>query len=642
MIAAMMFGPWRRLKCGVLQILKPVLLSSRQFQGLLATMTYRLNSERAAWLTGWVLAALLLCIGSAAATLAQDFSEPDNAMRLVRVRDMLAGQSWFDSIQHRLNPPAGTPMHWAQWIDALLAGPIAVMKPLIGQRSAEIAVAFVWPLGLLAIFMRLVVGVAGEIGAQDGQRRETQWTAAIVAALAFPATEKFAPGSYDHHNVELILGIAAMWGLIRMWDHPRSALWAGAALGLAMATAAEGVPMVAVGLVVAGMLWLVRPHEFARGLGYLGLGLAASSAVMLPMLVPPGNWGKPVCDAMGAPFLGVGLIGGAIALALSRLPAIAGSSFVRRVGSSALLGGVGVFVLAKLFPQCLGGGYAALGDDMSSLWMKQISETRSLLDLLGDDPAMILTVAGAAFFGLIAAVFYLRRNWRTPEGWVVLAFLLMGWCVLTWQIRGATFATAFAIPFGAWAVAIARREYRMKVSALRAIGFAAIAVGSAAAAWASAGEALQARLTDSSVLQNYETRVSGSKACMSPAAFQSLASAPKGVMLNQFGLGAGVLVWTDHSVLAGPYHRDITGTMTAIGALRASPDAAHQIVAASVADYVVICAGAPETGFYAHHAAMGVAPEETLSAMLGRGEHPAWLEPVDLGNSPLSLYRVIR
>ena len=121
-------------------------------------MNLRPNGARAAWLSGWVLAALIMCLGSAAAALAQDFGEPDNAMRLVRVRDMLAGQGWFDSIQHRLNPPDGTHMHWAQWIDALLAGPIALMKPLIGQQSAEIVMAFVWPLGLLAIFMRLVVG----------------------------------------------------------------------------------------------------------------------------------------------------------------------------------------------------------------------------------------------------------------------------------------------------------------------------------------------------------------------------------------------------------------------------------------------------------------------------------------------------
>jgi hypothetical protein len=606
-------------------------------------MNFRLvDKENASWLSGWALGALLLCLGSGAAALSQSFGEPDNAMRLVRVRDMLAGQGWFDSVQHRLNPPEGTPMHWAQWIDALLAGPIALLKPMIGQPAAEIVMAFVWPLGLLAVFMRLVVGVAGEIGTQDGLRREAQWAGAIIAALAFPATEKFAPGSYDHHNIELVLGMAAVWGLIRMREHPRSAMWAGAALGLAMATAAEGVPMVAVGLVVAGVLWLVRPAEFARGLGSLGIGLAVSSAFMFPMLVPRGEWGKPVCDAMGAPFLGIGLVGGGIAVALSRLPGVMGQTLTRRLGASVLLGGVGVAVLARLFPQCMGGGYAALGEDMSSLWMKQISETRSLLDLLGDDPGMILTVAGAAFAGLVAAGFYLRRHWRESSGWVVFGFLLMGWAVLAWQIRGATFATAFAIPFGAWAVALARREYRLRSSALRALAFAGVAAGSAAAAWAGAGEALQSRLTEQAVLQNYEKRVAGSAACASPKAFRSLAAAPKGLMLNQFGLGAGVLVWTEHSVLAGPYHRDITGTMATINALRSAPEAAREIIGASAADYVLVCAGAPETGFYAQHAAADVPPAQTLSAMLGRGEHPEWLQPVDIGASPLSLYRVVR
>lgn len=600
------------------------------------------DNDRAAWITGWVLAALILCVGAGAAALIQDFSEPDNAMRLVRVRDMLAGQGWFDSVQHRLNPPIGTPMHWAQWIDALLAGPIALMKPIIGQQSAEIVMAFVWPLGLLAIFMRLVVGVAGEIGAHDGLKREAQWAGAIIAALAFPATEKFAPGSFDHHNIELILGMAAVWGLIRMYEIPRSALWAGAALGLAMATAAEGVPMVAVGLVVAGLLWLLRPQEFARGFEFLGLGLLGASAIMLPVLVPVADWGKPVCDAMGAPYLGIGVIGGAIAIALSRLPNVASGTFVRRLISSTVLGGVGAVVLARLFPQCLGGGYEALGADMSTLWMTQISETRSLAALLGDDPGMILTVAGAATAGLIAAIFYLRRHANEHAGWIMLGFLLMGWGVLAWQIRGATFATTFAIPFGAWAVAIVRREYRLKASAIRALAFAGVAAGSAAAAWASAGGALQARLTDQAVLQNYEARETGTKACISPEAFRSLAVAPKGVMLNQFALGAGVLVWTDHSVLAGPYHRDITGTMTAINALRSSSEDARTIVAASSADYVVVCTGLPETRFYAEHAAQGVARDQTLSAILGRGEHPDWLQPVDIGQSPLSLYRVVR
>jgi hypothetical protein len=113
-------------------------------------------------------------------------------------------------------------------------------------------------------------------------------------------------------------------------------------------------------------------------------------------------------------------------------------------------------------------------------------------------------------------------------------------------------------------------------------------------------------------------------------------------MLNQFALGAGVLVWTDHSVLSGPYHRNVSGTMTAIDALRSSPERGRAIVEASPADYVLVCEAASETTFYARNSAEGVAADQTLSAILGRGEHPDWLVPVDLGASPLSLYRVVR
>jgi hypothetical protein len=253
-----------------------------------------------------------------------------------------------------------------------------------------------------------------------------------------------------------------------------------------------------------------------------------------------------------------------------------------------------------------------------------------------------VAVAGAAFAGLVAAIFSLRRHWRQPTGWIVIGFLLMGWLILAWQIRGRIFATALAIHFSAWAAVVARREYRVKASALRALAFAGVAAGSAAAAWASAGEALQAPLTDHSVLKDYDYRVAGSKVCTTPDAFRSLASAPPGVMLNQFALGAGVLLWTDHSVLSGPYHRNVTCTMTAINALRSSPDRARAFVEEPLADYMLVCQAASETLFYARNSAEGVPADETLSAILGRGEHPNGLVPVDLGASPLSLYRMVR
>nr|HPN04927.1 hypothetical protein [Hyphomonadaceae bacterium] len=451
------------------------------------------KNTRLAWIAGWGLAAVVLVVGYGASALQQSFSEPDNAMRLVRIRDMLAGQGWFDSVQHRLSPPAGVPMHWAQWIDGLLAAPVFLLTPLIGQQAAEIVVAFAWPLGLLALFMMVTVRVCGEVGALEGLKREAEWAGAIIAALAFPTIEKFAPGAFDHHNVELILGMLAILGLIRMREMPRSGLWAGASLGLAMATAAEGLPLVVAGLMVAVLLWLVRPSAFAHGLRWLGFGLVAVSAVMLPVLVPPADWFKPVCDAMGAPFLGFAVVGGGVAVALSYLPAQVNATLVGRLGSAGVLGMVGIASLYLLFPQCAGGSYSVLNIDTENLWISQISEARSLMDLMGDDPSLILTLAGAAFAGLIAGAVFLKRHWREPHGWVVLAFLLSGVAVLVWQIRGATFATAFAIPFAAWAVAKVRRDYHNKASAVRALIFAGVAASSAAAAWASAGQVLQSR-----------------------------------------------------------------------------------------------------------------------------------------------------
>ena len=75
---------------------------------------------------------------------------------------------------------------------------------------------------------------------------------------------------------------------------------------------------------------------------------------------------------------------------------------------------------------------------------------------------------------------------------------------------------------------------------------------------------------------------------------------------------------------------------------RASAEQAREIVAASAAEYVLVCPATPETTFYARHAADGVAPEQTLSAVLGAGATPDWLTPVDIGQSPLRLYRVTR
>src|SRR6185503_6098456 len=70
----------------------------------------------------------------------------DDAMRLVEVRDWLAGQDWFDLTQHRLSPPTGVAMHWSRLIDLPLAALILAGDGLFGRVGAERLALAVWPL----------------------------------------------------------------------------------------------------------------------------------------------------------------------------------------------------------------------------------------------------------------------------------------------------------------------------------------------------------------------------------------------------------------------------------------------------------------------------------------------------------------
>jgi len=130
----------------------------------------------------------------------------DDAMRLVEVRDFLAGQGWFDLTQYRLNPPHGVVMHWSRLIDLPLAVLIRAAQIVLPGSGAERLVVTLWPIALLFIFLagvaRLARGLADETAAGP---------ALILAALSAPVLQHFRPGAIDHHNVQLVLLI---WSLV--------------------------------------------------------------------------------------------------------------------------------------------------------------------------------------------------------------------------------------------------------------------------------------------------------------------------------------------------------------------------------------------------------------------------------------------
>ena len=83
------------------------------------------------------LSALLLVLNWDA-IVAQRLPGADDAMRLVQVRDWLAGQSWFDTAHSRVDAPGGgvsTP--WSRLMDLPLALVALVLAPVVGSAMAQ-------------------------------------------------------------------------------------------------------------------------------------------------------------------------------------------------------------------------------------------------------------------------------------------------------------------------------------------------------------------------------------------------------------------------------------------------------------------------------------------------------------------------
>ncbi|WP_245488514.1 hypothetical protein [Mesorhizobium sp. Pch-S] len=128
---------------------------------------------------------------------------------------------------------------------------------------------------------------------------------------------------------------------------------------------------------------------------------------------------------------------------------------------------------------------------------------------------------------------------------------------------------------------------------------------------------------------------SSASACTGPVDYAVLAGMPATTVLAVSNLGSPILAYTNHRVLAGPYHRNIEGNLLVLDAFTGQAATAQAIVRNQHIGLVALCRSDPEAGNL-----VSVAPNGFLAELI-KGQLPAWLEPVPgtLGQ-PLELYRV--
>jgi hypothetical protein len=538
-----------------------------------------------------------------------DALSTDDAMRLVEVRDLIAGQSWFDLFQHRLDPP-GTPMHWSRLIDAPLAVLILLLKPVLGMHAAETATLYFWPALLFCVALALTAAIAKQMSNDV----KSVIAAVVLAALSVPALVHFRAGAIDHHNAQIDLVLALVLMTAGIEQSAVKAALSGVIASMSLAIGLEMLPAIAaIGIAVFG-LFVWRGAAVARQVGAFGAGLAASSILLALALLPASSITLQVCDALGGPVLLLS-VGGGISLVLMAVIDRHQSTLRMRAVSGTALALVLAGAFLSLFSGCIASPFSHLDPIIVSLWVHNVAEAVSFDRMLHLFPEKVLAVYGFPVMATGLAGMALVRSpapqrFRWVVGIVTLA-ALTGFSF--WQVRGTAGAMLLAAPVFAASLTILLPGFasarNLLLLSIVASPLCLLTVG------------IWAKPLLVSIFKPEE--IGDPTPCRSLSDVAFLKRLPKGRVMAPLDLGPAILAETDHDVFAGPYHRNNDGNAALIKLMLAPLPTARQIISDHRVNYVITCSAAPDLNI------IKLAPEG-LEARLGRGETPDFLERLDL------------
>lgn len=596
------------------------------------------NPSRFAASAAWRIDAALAVMGALVVLVVQAWSgfptmvasqgDNDSLLRLVEVRDLIAGQGWFDLHQYRMGPEGGFIMHWSRLVDAPIAAIVLVAGAVTGsQATGETAAMLAWPLALYGLALFLLLRIARRLAGEA-----VMLPALVIGGISLYFTGIFLPGGLDHHNIQLVLTLAMVLALVKAGPGSHAGFLAGLLCVLMLAIGMETAPFVAVaGVVVA--VWFLIDGAKARGLAAgFGIAFAALSAVVFAATVSPADWATVRCDSFSVTHLGLGALAGCGLAAIALTPALGGTSRMRAV-SLVALGALTAAAAVLFFPQCLADPYAALDPDLKRYWLNAITEAQPLWQVLANEPRTAIGHYVTPLIALIVVAWQLRRNGLSRKEMIVAAFLAAAVLVSIWQIRGSRFSIPLAsLPLAAW-VAGFRPNALAKQSTAATLKLVGAWLASLNVVWIAIAVALA--LPFEAAEPKEDAATASVRRCERSADFATLAALPPATVLAISNLGAPILANTPHRALAGPYHRNIDGNLATLRAFMGSRKEAADIIREHRVGLVALCRGNDESD-----ALVGWAPSGFLAELI-HNDAPAWLEVLpETAGQPLEIYRV--
>jgi hypothetical protein len=559
----------------------------------------------------WVAVAIVLTVRQLAAIRGFELADPDDHLRLVQVRDLIAGQGWFELFQYRINPPEGVATHWSRLVDIPLLAVILALTPMVGQASAELAAAVIVPLLTLLCAMALTARIAAKLF--DAR---AAYACCMVWIMAIMALTQLQPMRIDHHGWQIVAVLGAINGLLAR-DATRGGWIVGLSLAAGMSISLELLPFTALFAVVLGLRWLRDPAT-SGWLKAMMQALALGSGIFY--IATRGPTATEVhCDTISPAYLA------GFALAALLVSAIAALPKRPVVALAGLLGGAAALTAANyllLAPQCLSGPFAELDPLVRDVWYVNVFEGMPVWKQ--NLPTMAQMVI-PPLAGLIVLLLAWRQARGLPKQLLGDFALLLGGvlviAVLVARFSGVA-ATLATVPLGFAIAEWLRRAKTMPLAARLAILpltvlaiLPGIPVGFAQKALATPMVGSGSGAGDARPL---------GRGCSLPASLPALRALPPATVFAPFDIGPSLLVHTRHKVIATGHHRASAAMRDVIDAYLADPAKAERIVRAHGASYLVACGDLIEARNYRVFAPKG------LMAGLLAGQTPAWLEPVAL------------
>ena len=543
----------------------------------------------------------------------------DDAMRVLQVRDWLAGQAWFDVSQHRLTPHPISNIHWSRFADLPLAMTMMITRATLGGELGEKAAVFVTPVWLGVVYVLVGVKASIALGGNKSMIPAVFLVAGAPAALAY-----FLPGRVDHHGLQLILLVTAIWGLVS--SSQKMAGLSGAAIAIGIAIGLETLPMQLILIAWVALRWAWRGNDVATQTRWFATCLALGLALCFVATVPAEKWALPVNDAMGRGHVVLGILGGILLTAGSHLSKETKVDRMGLVIRLLILIGIGIVVLSGLFvfPELIVPPYSKLDPLLLRLWLNNVSEAKPLSD------ALLSTTMGFAVFpviaGLISIVAIGWAKGKERDLWVLAAMtiLMSVGLAIFWQARTSGLAAAVSGVMAGGLIGKISEFISLRAALMVALVLNPIVPGFLGASIARMFEPKSGKF-----------KVGGGAGCYTQQAFATLNQQKPGLVIAPIDMGARILLTTRHQVLAAPYHRNETGNLASYRVFMAKSDQAKAMVAGLRGDYVAICTRSAEIAILSREGPGG------LMADLSSNNIPDWLMPLPKAKgSDVRLFKV--